>query len=128
MTRINLVPPSELTNRHLIAEYREIFMVPAALKRTLRSKRGYDSKRIPKNFTLNTNHVTFFYDKLGYLYKRYNLLIEEMKNRGMNPDPSRLFPMDCPKENYGDWIPSEDDMNIVRERIALRISQKPWLY
>ncbi len=40
MTRINIIPVSELADQHLIAEYREITMVPAALKRTLRSKVG----------------------------------------------------------------------------------------
>ena len=41
MTRINIVVPSELTDQHLIAEYREITMVPGSLKRTLVSKIGY---------------------------------------------------------------------------------------
>ena len=30
MTRINIVEPSELTDQHLIAEYREITMVPGS--------------------------------------------------------------------------------------------------
>ena len=42
MTRINIVEPSELTDQHLIAEYREIFMIAGSLKRTLKSKIGYD--------------------------------------------------------------------------------------
>ena len=37
MTTINIIPVSELTDQHLIAEYREITMVPAALTRTLNS-------------------------------------------------------------------------------------------
>ena len=39
MTRINIVPVDELMDQHLIAEYREITMVPAALNRTLKSKK-----------------------------------------------------------------------------------------
>ena len=38
MTRINIVPTSELADQHLVAEYRELFMVGSALQRTLKSK------------------------------------------------------------------------------------------
>ena len=62
MTRINLVNPSELTDQHLIAEYREIFMVGGSLNRTLNSKVGYREDRVPKQYTLNTGHVYFFYN------------------------------------------------------------------
>lgn len=37
MTRINLVPPRELMDQHLFAEFREIKMVPRALYRSLES-------------------------------------------------------------------------------------------
>ena len=37
MTRINIVPTEELSDQHLVAEYREIFMVGSALARTLKS-------------------------------------------------------------------------------------------
>jgi len=33
MTRINIIDPSELYDQHLIAEYREIFMVAGSLKK-----------------------------------------------------------------------------------------------
>ena len=54
MTRINIIPPRELYDQHLIAEYREMLMVPASLKRTLASKAGLQLHKIPKTFTLNT--------------------------------------------------------------------------
>ena len=40
MTRINIIGVSQLSDQHLIAEYREITMVPAALMRTLKSNIG----------------------------------------------------------------------------------------
>ena len=129
MTRINIIPPIELTDQHLVAEYREIFMVGSALQRSIVSKYGVDSTRISKNYTLNTGHVYFFYDKGKYLYKRYLLLIEEMKNRGMNVDKTREFPKwKFPDEFFNDWIPSEDDFCVIRERISYRINQKPNWY
>ena len=63
MTRINIIPVEELMDQHLIAEYREITMVPVSLARTLSSKTGLDYKKISKSYTLNKGHVYFFYDK-----------------------------------------------------------------
>ena len=40
--------------------------------------------RIPKQFTLNTGHVTFFFDKGLYTYERYEQLYDECKRRGFN--------------------------------------------
>ena len=68
MTRINLVSPEELTDQHLMAEWREIKMVPAALRRSLRTQSTQAVlKKIPSAFTLNKGHVTFFYNKIDYL-------------------------------------------------------------
>ena len=64
MTRINIVNPSELTDQHLIAEYREITMVPGSLKRTLVSKIGYQEKKVPERYTLNSGHVYFLYNNI----------------------------------------------------------------
>tara|TARA_B100001250_G_scaffold108108_1_gene91236 strand:+ start:5251 stop:5679 length:429 start_codon:yes stop_codon:yes gene_type:complete len=130
MTRINLINVNELSDQHLIAEYREITMVPAALKRTLNSRNGLILKKIPKNFTLNKGHVTFFYNKGQYLYKRYRLLINEMKKRGFNPNADREFPVKIFIENnlFNDWKPTIQDLNIIKRRIDAKIKQKPNWY
>ena len=130
MTRINLVEPSELTDQHLIAEYREIFMVGGSLKRTLVSKTGYKESKVPKRYTLNTGHVYFFYNKGRYLHKRYTELIIEMKKRGFEPDSSRTFPTKVFKDNglYNDWMPNIEDYKIIRQRIAEKIAMKPNWY
>ena len=129
MTRINIIPVSELHDQHLIAEYREITMVPAALNRTLKSKQGLRREKISKRFTLNNGHVYFFYDKGLYLNRRYKELVQEMKERGFNPDPDRKFPKEVfPKELYNDWMPSLDEQKIVRQRIEEKIKMKPNWY
>jgi len=128
MTRINIVDPVELTDQHLVAEYREIFMVGSALQRSLKSPK-WDVKTIPENYTLNTGHVKFFYDKGHYLNERYVKLVHEMRNRGMNPDTNRTFKRDqWPNHLFNDWTPTEKDKNIARERIHQRISEKPGWY
>ena len=130
MTRINIISPSELTDQHLIAEYREIFMVAGSLKRTLISKSGFVESKVPKNFTLNNGHVYFFYNKGKYLYKRYNLIIKEMKSRGFKPDENRIFPTDIFIMNnlFNDWEPNQSDIKIIRKRINEKIAMKPSWY
>ena len=130
MTRINIVPTKELADQHLVAEYRELFMVGSALARTLKSPNKDKSlSSIPEKFTLNTGHVKFFYNKGRYLHKRYDELVEEMKRRGMNPDPERVFKRDqWPDELYQDWEPDDQELAIVRQRIQERIDAKPDWY
>jgi deoxyribonuclease (pyrimidine dimer) len=130
MTRINIIEPSELTDQHLIAEYREIFMVGGSLNRTLNSKVGYKEEKVPKRYTLNSGHVYFFYNKGKYLHNRYQELIDEMKRRGFKPDKTRVFPTKVFKDNglYNDWLPNIDDYKIIRQRIEERISAKPNWY
>ena len=111
MTRINIVPVEELTDQHLMAEYREIFMIGSALQISLKSK-NWDPKRIPDKFTLNTGHVTFFYDKGQYLYKRYQQIQKELTKRNFNLDKSRLFKVtQFPTEYYNDWEPTKEEFN-----------------
>ena len=130
MTRVNLIPVEDLMDQHLVAEYRELVMVPASLKRTLASKNGLNLKKISKQYTLNTGHVTFFYDKGKFLSDRYQLLIAEMKKRKMNPDPNRIFPIDVFVSNnlYKDYTPNAVEIAINKARIDERISRKPAWY
>ena len=128
MTRINIISPSELTAQHLVAEYRELFMVGSSLQRSLKSK-NWDRKTIPKKFTLNVGHVKFFYDKCKYLNKRYQQLRDEMKVRGMNPDKTRKFKREqWPDELYNDWTPTLEDEKIIRKRLEEKIAKKPNWY
>lgn len=127
MTRINLVDPQELTDQHLVAEYREIRLLCALLRRTLGSKKGFVESRVPEHFTLNQGHVYFFFNKGKYIHKRYIHLKDEMVKRGMKPQ--HPFPRDAwPDELYNDWTPSERDKDIVRQRIKERIDAKPDWY
>ena len=118
MTRINVgVKPSELTNKHLIAEHREIKRIPNCIKSGRFSLKGQ-----PSAFTLGTGHVKFFYDKINYLKLRYLSLYEECINRGFNvTDFSDAFNR-IPKEFMGNYTATERDREIILERIAERLS------
>jgi len=131
LTRINSnLDPKTLKRMHLVAELREITMVPAALRRSLRTRSPEDiAKCIPKKFTLNKGHVCFFYDKIKFLNNRFNRLATEMEARGYSPDWSRASAFNGFDSRWlNDWESTPEDDAIVTERINLRISQKPHLY
>lgn len=131
MTRINAdLDPKTLKRMHLLAELREITMVPASLRRSLRTRMQNDILRsISKQFTLNTGHVKFFYNKLQFLQNRFDRLVAEMQARGYTPDTSRKEAfLGFDNVWYGDWESTPADDAIVTERINLRIAQKPHLY
>ncbi len=130
MTRINILKPIHLTDQHLIAEYRELFMVGSALQRSLKSPNWEKNKKTwPKEFTLNSGHVKFFYNKGKYLHKRYKQLVKEMKDRGMKPYPDRKFKREqWPNNLYKDWEPTMKDEMIIRERLEEKIKMKPDWY
>ena len=126
MTRINVIDPIELTDQHLMAEYRELPMVMGSLKRTLASKAGFNPKRVPAKFTLNSGHVYFFYNKGKFLERRYNALITELVRRGYSLDPNRDADFDVFKNNglYNDWAPTNEAVMVNSERITERILDK----
>lgn len=78
-------------------------------------------KRNPKDYTLGTGHVRFFYPRLAYLKKRFALLVEEMQRRGFKPNHLTTPPVRVPNEWFTDWEPDVKAMKINRERIALRM-------
>nr|AAD33352.1 pyrimidine dimer-specific glycosylase [Chlorella virus] len=131
MTRVNLVPVQELADQHLMAEFRELKMIPKALARSLRTQSSEKIlKKIPSKFTLNTGHVLFFYDKGKYLQQRYDEIVVELVDRGykINVD-AKLDPDNVMVgEFYNDYTPTEDAFNIIRARIAEKIAMKPSWY
>ena len=118
MTRINIgIPPKELSNKHLIAEHRELKRIPNVV-----AKGKYNLKNIPQEFTLGKGHVSFFYDKLGYLKERYIDLYNECIARGFQVQ-SYLASWDgVPQELMNSYSPTEKDIYIIRERIADRLA------
>ncbi len=134
--RINVVPPSELTRLHLIAEVREIKMLPKMLCRSLLSAKGVTG--IPGEYTLNKGHGKFFYDKLGFISNRFAELVHECIERGyaLQEDTTRLWDksydytpiINAGLELWNDYEPTPEAIAVNQERIALRISQKPHLY
>ena len=125
MTRINVVPVTELTDQHLMAEYRELPMVMTSACRS--SPSNYIAST---RYTLNKGHVSFFYNKKQYLLNRWLDLIAELHDRGfnINPESRRVLWNELNKFPQTEWQPSDNDLKVNRERIQLRISAKPHWY
>lgn len=118
MTRINSgINPSELTNKHLLAEHREIKRIPNVIK-----KGKYSMKGQPKEFKLGTGHVKFFYDKQQYLFERYKQLFDECKKRGFNVTDYSNAWTGISVELMNNYNPTERDRQIVQKRIKERLS------
>lgn len=112
MTRINLVPVKSLTDKHLVAEYREMLRLRHAKIKT--------KTKIPKKYKMGTGHVTFFYDKGMFLIKRHEELCLEMKKRGFAVNFS-LDLSSWSKERMNDWTPSQEEIEINKARICERL-------
>lgn len=125
MTRINVVPVADLTDQHLMAEYRELPMVPAAARRSNPST--YKPTTV---YTLNRGHVMFFYNKKQYLVNRWLDLIAELYHRGFNisPDNRIVYWSALDKFPQTIWTPDQNAIDINTERINERINMKRQWY
>ena len=116
MTRINVgILHKELSNKHLIAEHREIKRIPNCI-----AKGKYNMDGQPDRFKLGTGHVKFFYDKLSYLKDRYKMLYMECVRRGFNVQNYIGAWDNIPEELMGNYQPTEEDRKIIQQRIKER--------
>lgn len=120
MTRINCIPPSDLVDAHLLAEYRELPRV-FKLARKLASP--------PHTYRLGKGHLKFFYNKGQFLWERWLSIRLEMYERGFSPS-GKFFRyvehladkvrMNHP-ELWKDWNPPPTAKRINRRRIYERL-------
>lgn len=114
MTRINCVPPEELSDKHLFAEIRELPRVRNLQPRVT----------VPLEYRLWTGHVLFFMNKGRYLEKRHKQLINNWNARGFTTSiPPLRLGWEC--EFMLDWEPDEKAMEVNRKRINDRIRANP---
>jgi hypothetical protein len=98
MTRVNQhIEPQKLVNKHLFAEYREIKRIP----NTIKSGKAV-TKDIPDSFRLGKGHVKYYYNKLGFIKNRIELLYDELIRRGYNIEDYRNVCDDIPQELMND--------------------------
>ena len=121
MTRINLVDPSTLHSKHLLAEYRELprvfKLVEAAQARGLSPR----TARIPPSYVLGTGHVTFFYDKLQWLERRFLALVDECCNRNFNIQHYGVPDLYLDYHWWNDYEPTPEAIALNAARIKDRM-------
>lgn len=124
MTRINVIPVQELNGKMLVAEYREIMRLPNNLEKSLNRKgKSFSMNEIPSQYKLGTGHVKFFFDKFAFLEKRFKQLLDEMDNRGYNAKFRDSTMFQVSPEFYNDYSPTQNAIEINRERIKERLNK-----
>lgn len=132
MTRINIVPPAEICDQQLIAEWRELTRIPNGI---VAGKYIVDLKQIPERYTVRTEdnpdggkgHMKFFFNKLKFLHRRYQAIMDELAQRGM---PRRsMWPVDSLniwslQGLWGDYEPTPEAIALNRKRITEKFPKK----
>ena len=125
MTRINLIPVKELSDQHLIAEYREI-------PRVIKQEHIYIGDA-PDRYVLGKGHVKWAIKHGNFCLTRYYYICEEMKYRG--------FKVNYPYEDLAkiaegkqitwyteNYFPTEEEIELSRNRIIEKIEKKHHWY
>lgn len=123
MTRINLIPPSELSDQHLLTEYREL---PRCIKQPL------NISDAPTHYCLGKGHMKWARKNWKFLLKRFEELCNEIDYRGFkrsfgSKELENHFHQhyDLPEVDYN---PSKEDVELSRKRINEKVAQKPFWY
>ena len=130
MTRINCVSVTELTDKHLLAEYKEITrpfnkVISRIGKHGV--TRALDDVVIPKSYVLGKGHESFFFNKLEWLFHRYQDLSEELLNRGFNINRTQyreirrdFWEALSTTSYFNDWTPTPEDKYLNMARLVKR--------
>lgn len=127
MTRVNIAPVTELSDKFLLGEYHELPRVSGCVWRVYVKTVSlwpdgtvtWVYSTIPETYRMGKGHVTFFYDKGEFLRRRFeDEIVPEMQRRGFitNHTKYRMHPEGMNK----DWTPDAQALAINRERLAER--------
>ena len=124
MTRVNLVEPQELSDQHLIAEYREL---PRCIKQCI------DTTDAPLNYCLGKGHMKWAKKHSKFLIERYKKLCAEMRYRefAVNypaEDLIAYYKKNCKQSDDFDYVVGFGDFLKSRARLLQKITQKPNWY
>lgn len=119
MTRINVIPVEELSDQHLIAEYREL---PRVLKQNI----NININDAPNTYKLGTGHVKWAKKHSKYVEIRFTQLVKEMQHRGFQTNFTSTNNI---HNNNGDnYQITELDIQTNKQRIIEKLNKKPTFY
>lgn len=125
VTRINVVPISELTDNFILAEYFELPRLYPLIRKAIQK----NDRDLPDTYRLGSGHMRFFYNKLAYLYRRHRQLRDEGVRRGLqlrvDPDvnPSFLDPLVFVHDDafwWQNYMPTQEAIQLNRDRLQIR--------
>ena len=121
MTRINLIPTEELSDQHLLAEYRE-------LPRVIKQEHIYIGDA-PNKYVLGKGHVKWGRLHIQFLLDRYFELCNEMKYRGFKVNYPHQQLLLYVQENVSiqllnQYQPTKEDIEVSRNRIIEKLNMK----
>ena len=125
MTRINLLDPHQLTDKHLMGEYHELPRIfTAVLKLQAQGKTPADVA-IPEHYVLGTGHMKFFCNKISWLRNRYSKLKHELDERGFDISNDLYWSViNSSSEISVDWVnnyqPDPEDIYLNMVRLCKR--------
>lgn len=126
MTRINLINPEQLTDQHLLAEYRELPRIFWIVRKKLEEKKEIN---VWKEYKMWTWHVIFFYDKLLFLQKRLEKITLECQKRKFQISFTENIDLsDFPENLKKDFLPTKKDLEISEKRIQEKLDSKKNFY
>lgn len=122
MTRINVIDPAMLSDKHLGAEYRELPRVFGLVRQAAQRGEQPNDPRNPRQYLLGKGHVRFFYPRLGYLSQRYLRICAECHSRGRKVAFGDLASLqrDIPLKWFGHWNPTPESITTNIQRIEDR--------
>lgn len=126
MTRINVIDPALLSDKHLGAEYRELPRVFGLVRQAVARGELPTDPQNPAEYLLGKGHVRFFYPRLAFLSQRYMALCAECVDRGRKVNFGNLAELqrDIPLEWFGHWSPTPEaiqlNINRINDRGGLR--------
>jgi len=124
MTRINVIPVEELSDQHLLAEYREL---PRVLKQNI------DVKGAREKYHLGVGHMKWARRHWLFTLNRFRSLCDEMTHRNYfpryNPENLSIYLVDIAREYpEATYEVSESDILLNRKRILEKYKLHPEHY
>ena len=116
---INLVAPDRMSDAQVANEYTELTKICKLAKDEF-IERGaknsfVNSKQFPTSYPVYGMNYHFFYDKLKYICKRINAVINEIIERELDithisPIKFKKIKKNLPEHLWNDFVPTETDM------------------
>ena len=128
MTRVNVVPVTELSDGHLEIEHYELPRVFVLVRGAIERGEAPDDWRNPSEYRVGAGHVRFFYPRLLYVFQRQIDVMLEMLVRGLPLIREEQHVSDISSIWLNDYEPTEQAITDNRKRLSERSAEYEWQF